>query len=131
PKSALYADFGDFSFWRMSAVSTHLNGGFARAADLEARAVLTDLTGAEDLIAAEEGAVEHMNSDHAEAVGRYAVQLLGARDGKWQVTGLDPDGLDLALGDATLRLAFGERITSPDQLRKTLVVLAGEVGAKG
>src|SRR6201996_6064534 len=34
PKSELYAGFGDFSFWRMEIASAHLNGGFARAADL-------------------------------------------------------------------------------------------------
>ena len=37
PKAELYAGFGDFAFWRMSVVSAHLNGGFARAADLTAR----------------------------------------------------------------------------------------------
>src|SRR5437868_13750562 len=36
PKSELYAGFGDFSFWRMIVASAHLNGGFARAADLAA-----------------------------------------------------------------------------------------------
>ena len=35
PKSELYAGFGDFSFWRLNVVSAHLNGGFARAADLK------------------------------------------------------------------------------------------------
>ncbi len=52
-----------------------------------------------------------MNEDHAEAVRLYATKLLGAEDGKWRLTGLDPDGLDLALGDATLRLPFPERVT--------------------
>src|SRR5436853_1932144 len=66
PKSELYVDFGDFSFWRMTVASAHLNGGFARAADLKASDVLTDVSGADELIAAEEGAVEHMNTDHAE-----------------------------------------------------------------
>ena len=37
PKSKLYAGFGDFAFWRMGVVSAHLNGGFARAADLQPR----------------------------------------------------------------------------------------------
>src|ERR1043165_3594043 len=41
PKSELYADFGDFAFWRMTVASAHLNGGFARAADLAAADVLT------------------------------------------------------------------------------------------
>src|SRR5215216_5217448 len=90
PKSELYAGFADFSFWRMRVVSAHLNGGFARAADLTASDVLTDLTGADDVLAAEEGAVAHMNTDHAEAVRLYAGKLLDARDGAWRVTGIDP-----------------------------------------
>jgi putative heme iron utilization protein len=36
PKSELYAGFADFSFWRLDMISAHLNGGFARAADLPA-----------------------------------------------------------------------------------------------
>src|SRR5229473_4249726 len=67
PKSELYAGFGDFSFWRMTIASAHLNGGFARAADLKAEDVRTDLVGADDLVAAEQDAVAHMNADHAEA----------------------------------------------------------------
>src|SRR5664279_1305559 len=51
PKSELYADFGDFAFWRMAVVSAHLNGGFARAADLTATDVLTDISGAQALLA--------------------------------------------------------------------------------
>jgi putative heme iron utilization protein len=130
PKSELYAGFGDFSFWRLNVVSAHLNGGFARAADLEAADVLTDLTGAEDLLAAEEGAVTHMNEDHAEAVRLYATKLLGADDGKWRLTGLDPDGLDLALGDTTLRLPFPDRVTGAGQLRKVVVDLAAKARAR-
>ncbi len=124
PKSELYAGFADFSFWRLSVVSAHLNGGFARAADLKAADVMTDLSGAEGLVEAEEGAVAHMNADHAEAVRLYATKLLGAENGPWQLTGLDPDGLDLARGDATLRLPFAERVTSAEQLRTVVVELA-------
>src|SRR5262245_49309731 len=50
PKSELYAGFGDFSFWRMRVASAHLNGGFARAADLTAADVLTDASGADEMI---------------------------------------------------------------------------------
>jgi heme iron utilization protein len=126
PKSELYAGFADFSFWRLDAISAHLNGGFARAADLKAADVMTDMAGTADLIEAEAGAVVHMNEDHAEAVRLYATKLLGAEDGKWRLTGLDPDGLDLALGDATLRLPFPARVTSAGQLRKVVVDLAAK-----
>jgi putative heme iron utilization protein len=126
PKSELYAGFGDFSFWRLQTVSAHLNGGFARAADLKAADVMTDIAGAENLLEAEQGAVTHMNDDHAEAVRLYATKLLGAEDGPWRLTGLDPDGLDLAWGDATLRLPFAQRVTSAEELRRTVVDLAAK-----
>lgn len=126
PKSELYAGFADFAFWRLEAVSAHLNGGFARAADLTAADTMTDVADAADLVEAEAGAIAHMNADHAEAVRLYATKLLGAADGPWRLTGLDPDGLDLACGDATARLAFAERVTTAQQLRKVVVDLAAE-----
>jgi putative heme iron utilization protein len=131
PKSALYSGFADFSFWRMNVVSAHLNGGFARAADLTAQDVLTDLAGAEGLVETEESAVEHVNADHADAVALYATKLLGAANGAWRVTGLDPEGLDLALGDATLRLSFPQRITDGPALRSVLKELAERARAAG
>ncbi len=130
PKSELYAGFADFSFWQLEIVSAHLNGGFGRAADLKASDVVTDLTGAEDLVEAEASAIAHMNNDHAEAVRLYATKLLGAEDGPWRLTGLDPDGLDLALGDATLRLPFPERVSTGEHLRRVVVELATAARAK-
>jgi putative heme iron utilization protein len=124
PKSELYAGFADFSFWRLMMVSAHLNGGFARAADLDAADVLTQVHGAADLIAAEAAAVAHMNQDHSDAAALYAVKLLGAADGAWRLTGIDPEGLDLACGDATLRLPFPRRVTGTEDLRTVMVDLA-------
>jgi len=129
PKSELYAGFADFSFWRMTITSAHLNGGFARAADLTADDVRTDLAGADALIAAEPEAVAHMNADHAEACRLYATRLLGEPEGAWKMTGIDPDGADLALGDRTARLAFPQRVTEPGDLRQVLVTLAGRARA--
>jgi hypothetical protein len=124
PKSELYAGFADFSFWRLDVVSAHLNAGFARAADLKAADVMTDVSGAENLIEAEAGAIAHMNDDHAEALRLYATRLLRAEDGSWRLTGLDPEGLDLTRGDATLRLPFPERVRTADELRRVVVDLA-------
>lgn len=120
PKSGLYAGFGDFAFWRLHVVSAHLNAGFARAADLTASDIVTNLEDAAEIVEIEASAVEHMNADHADAVRLYATRLLSETDGAWQVTGVDPDGLDLALGDRTARLPFAERVTNGLALRKTL-----------
>ena len=120
PKAGLYAGFGDFTYWRLHVVSAHLNGGFARAADLKASDIITNLEDAAEMIEIEGSAVEHMNADHPDAVRLYATKLLGEVDGAWQVTGVDPDGLDLALGDRTARMPFAERVTNGLALRKTL-----------
>jgi heme iron utilization protein len=120
PKSRLYAGFGDFTFWRLQVVSAHLNGGFARAADLKAADLITNLEGAAEIVEIEEGAIEHMNADHSDAVRLYATRLCGEADGAWEVTGVDPDGLDLALGDRVVRMPFAERVTNGLALRKTL-----------
>jgi len=124
PKSELYASFADFSFWRLAVVSAHLNAGFAKAADLKAADLMTDISGAGELMVAEGSALDHMNTDHADAVRLYATGLLGAEDGPWRLTGLDPEGLDLALNEATLRLRFPRRVVTAEQLRSTVVDLA-------
>jgi putative heme iron utilization protein len=129
-KAQLYAALPDFTYWRMSVVSAHLNGGFARAADLRAADFITDLTGAEEMIEIEESAVEHMNADHPDAVRLYATKLLGEADGPWEVTGVDPDGLDLLLGDRIARMPFAERVLNGTVLRKTLAECGARARAK-
>ena len=129
PKAELYADFGDFSFWQIAMDQIHLNGGFARAARFPANRLTTPIDDAANLIAAEAGAVAHMNADHADALALYAQVLAGKPAGAWIATGLDPDGMDLACEDLTARLAFPSRITTPGDLRKVLVVLAAQARA--
>lgn len=130
PKAELYAGFADFSFWRMHAVSAHLNGGFARAADLNAADVLTDVGDAQALIEAEADAVAHMNADHADALRLYATRLLGASDGEWLCVGIDPDGMDLQQGNTAVRLFFSQRIITPAALRLALKQLAEQARVK-
>lgn len=124
PKSQLYVDLPDFRFWRLHVQAVHLNGGFARAARLGPDDVLTEVSDAEDLMAAEADAVAHMNEDHAEALQVYASVLAGRKRAAWKMTGCDPDGIDLSLGDETARIAFPRRVTSAAALRKMLRELA-------
>ena len=124
PKAELYADFADFSFWRIALEQAHLNGGFARAARFPGSRLLTPLAGAETLLAAEDGAVAHMNADHRDALALYAEKIAGKPKGDWLATGLDPDGMDLACGDLTARIAFATPIMHPGDLRKVLVEMA-------
>lgn len=124
PKAELYADFSDFSFWRIAMDQIHLNGGFARAARFPANRLLTNVEDARDLIASEAGAVAHMNADHADALSLYAEAIAGKPAGAWIATGLDPDGMDLACEDLTARIAFPQPIKTSHDLRKVLIKLA-------
>lgn len=130
PASEAFVSFKDFAFFRIRPAGTHLVAGFGRIVDLKPEQFLTDLAGAEDLLAAEEGAVEHMNADHRDTMGLYATRLLGAAAGDWRCTGCDPEGLDMQDGQTALRLDFPERVTDGTALRKMLVRLVGEARAK-
>jgi putative heme iron utilization protein len=129
PSAEAFVDFKDFSFFRIAPAAAHLVAGFGRITDLKPAQFLTDLNGAEGLLEAEQGAVEHMNEDHREAMDLYATRLLGAESADWTCTGCDPDGLDMQAGTMTLRLDFPERVTSGGELRKMLVRLANEARA--
>jgi heme iron utilization protein len=124
PAAAAYADFNDFSFWRIEMIGAHLVAGFGRIADLKAADLAIETADAAPLLTAEEGALAHMHADHADAIELYATKLLGAPRGSWRMIGIDPAGCDLALGDTVRRLDFPQRIMTPDALRKTLAALA-------
>ena len=124
PKAALYVDFGDFSFFALDVLGASLNGGFGRAYELVPGDLLCDAAAASAIAAMEEGAVDHMNADHADAVRAYATGLCKAKDGDWRLTGLDPHGADLACGDAVLRLPFPAPVSDAAQMRKALIDLA-------
>jgi heme iron utilization protein len=131
PTAEVFVDFKDFSFFRIRPAGTHLVAGFGRILDLNPAQFLTEISDAGALLEAEQSAVEHMNSDHQEALGLYATRLLGAAASDWRCSGLDPDGIDLQAGPKTLRLDFPERVTTPGELRKMLVRLAEQARAPG
>jgi len=124
PGAQAFVDFKDFLFIAVQIKAVHLVAGFGRIVDLAADEVLTDLAGAEALLAAEPGIVDHMNQDHRDTMNLYATRLLGGEAGEWACVGCDPDGMDLQNGTATLRLDFPQRILTPAALRPTLRAIA-------
>jgi putative heme iron utilization protein len=129
PSAEAFVDFKDFSFFRIRPTAAHLVAGFGRIVDLNPQQFLTDLSEAEALLEAEQGAIDHMNADHLEAMNLYATRLLGAAPADWRCTGCDPDGIDMQAGPITLRLDFPRRIVAPAALRQILKELAGQARA--
>ena len=124
PKSALYADFGDFSFLRLEPHTASLNAGFGKAYRLAPEDFLIASQAMTALAEKEEGTVAHMNEDHLDAVALYAQVLAGERQGKWTVAGIDAAGFEIAAGDRLRRIEFDAPIEDADTLAMTMAMLA-------
>jgi putative heme iron utilization protein len=129
PSAEAFVNFKDFSFFRIRPLAAHLVAGFGRIVDLRPDQFLTEIADATALLEAEQGAIDHMNADHRDAVNLYATRLLGGDAADWRCTGCDPEGIDLQAGTTTLRLDFPRRIVTPAALRQTLKELADRARA--
>ncbi len=124
PKAKLYVGLGDFYFFRLEPERASLNGGFGKAYNLGRSDLVTQSTAVQALAESEQSAIDHMNSDHRDAISVYARAFAGAGDRDWRITGIDTEGLDLAAGDETRRVFFPESLADAGDLRKVLVELA-------
>src|SRR5690606_24136954 len=84
PEAKGYGTFRDFHLYRITVTGAHLVAGFGRIVSLTREDLLTDVSDSAALIEAEEGAIEHMNDDHADALAFYATKLLGQPEGPWE-----------------------------------------------
>lgn len=108
PKAALYADFGDFLFVALELERAGLNGGFGKAFELLRGDVCCDIASCTELMEAEEALLAKLNADKTQ-LARLALGRETAVTG-WRATGIDPEGIDLARGDARARYGFGEAV---------------------
>ncbi|MCA1367792.1 HugZ family protein [Bradyrhizobium sp. BRP14] len=120
PKSSLYIDFPDFGFFRLNPLRASLNGGFGRAYVLTAEDLVIASPAMAALAEMEASAMEHMNTDHAEAVKYYATTHCRAPEGDWKIVGIDAAGLDLSDGERLQRLEFETPVRDVTELRPLL-----------
>lgn len=124
PKSAVYLGLNDARLFRLVIEGLHLNGGPARNTDdLVPNDLCTDLTGAEDLCRHEVEEIRFLNANR-QVVAALSARAGGVR-GKWRVTSIDPDGLDLAAEGAVRRIWFPARIVSRSGLRGFIASIGG------
>ena len=124
PHAAAYIDFDDMSLWRLDIESASYIAGFGQAHTLTRKDLETHFDDWSGWNGMEARAVEHMNADHSDATRLYATVLCGAADKDWQITGLDPDGIDMAADGVRCRYAYPERLQAVRDLRPKLVELA-------
>lgn len=123
PKAKLYAGFSDFAFFRLEPLRASLNGGFGKAFALSKSDLVIEDQAVAEIAASEQSAIDHMNSDHLDAIGIYATKIARAPEGRWMMTGIDPDGFDIASGDDSRRIRFDRRLRGSADLRPALVDL--------
>ena len=125
PYASLYAEFADFSVWRVRPVAALFVGGFARAVRLRGAELAPDPAAVDAVAAAEADIVAHCNRDHPDALAAIA-----GEPGAWQMVTADADGCDLALGDRVTRIHWANPVTSATDIRAELVRLAREGRAR-
>ncbi len=142
PDAAQFIDFGDFKLYRLDVEWAHMVAGFGRIVRLDRADVILAIDDAAEVIAAETGVLEHMNGDHSDAVALMAAAELsipvgaappGAEPGAagvWQMIGCDPDGVDITDGVRAVRVRFPNRVSSVEQVRKSLIMLVDAARAR-
>ncbi|OUS17862.1 hypothetical protein A9Q97_01350 [Rhodospirillales bacterium 47_12_T64] len=121
PASKLYAGFQDFNLYRYNIEVAHLIGGFAKAIWVPASELKLDCGECHALQEAEQSIVEHMNSDHLDAINTIAENSLKLPKGKWRMSGIDPEGWDLHNGHVHARCNFEHLVTDANSARVALV----------
>lgn len=105
PGAALYAEFADFSIWRIEPIRAHFVGGFGRAVWFDAPFGL-DGAAVAALTENETGLMERLNGPDLAEMRQEVAHRAGGNTGDWRISGVDPDGVDLSDGEYFLRWSF-------------------------
>ncbi len=119
PESQSYHSAHDFDFWVLQPVRHRYIGGFGAIHWLDQVTLANPFAGEVEL-----RMVDHMNSDHANAIEHY-VKLSGLpQTAPARLVGIDSEGMHLRIGDGLHWLGFTETCNTSTQVREALVFLA-------
>lgn len=119
PESEGYHQAHDFDFWVLEPVRSRYIGGFGAIHWLDEVTLANPFAGDIEL-----SMVEHMNSDHANAIAHY-VQLAGLPNHvAAELAGIDSEGFHLRIGQGLHWLAFPTSCNTALEVRQALLALA-------
>lgn len=123
PQAEAYFAMHDFSFYRIAPERVRYIGGFGKIHWVEAGNYLAP----EPALAEQEGGIlEHMNSDHAQALRDYCRHYHGVETAAVTMVGIDGDGFDVRADGRLLRFAFHDLVHDAAEARQALVAMAQE-----
>lgn len=118
PKAETYFAMHDFAFYRIEPERIRYIGGFGKIHWIEAASYLS----ADNALAEQETAIlDHMNSDHADALFNYCRHFHGIQPTQATMIGIDADGFDVRADGRVLRFDFATPIVDAAGARKVLV----------
>jgi putative heme iron utilization protein len=121
--SKYWVDFDDFSFYRMDVLDVYYVGGFGVMGWVAASDY--NQAQADPLADAAAGIIEHMNTDHKDALILLARALAGIESQEAAMTSVDRLGFHVRLktqdGMKGARIAFLREVSNPGEARKVLV----------
>lgn len=121
--ASYYVDFADFSFWRLQPTALYFVGGFGVMGWVE----VSDFERAlpDPLAEAALGILQHMNSDHAQALIDIALHEKGVAASEAKMTAVDRLGFHVRLKTPqrvqSVRIGFPDEVRSSDECRAALV----------
>lgn len=131
PPAEMWADFGDFAFYRMDIVEPYYVGGFGVMGWVTAEDYLA--AAADPLADIAPSVIQHMNDDHADALVLMARHFANYAAESARMTGVDRLGCDLQAvwkdGEQGLRVPFIRQATNGNEIRKVLTEMAQQARA--
>lgn len=133
PSSSYYADFRDFTFWKLQVEYVRYIGGYGRMSwisQADWRAAVPD-----PLAPSSADMIAHMNADHADALVLYCKAFSrGTEITSAEMTGVDRYGFEMSAmtsnGPRPIRLAFANPVSTPEEVRATLISMVRDARSK-
>ena len=126
--SKYWVDFEDFSFYRMDVMDVYYVGGFGVMGWVSA--LEYDRAKPDPLADVASGIIQHMNTDHGDALIVLARVLTGIESQEVAMTSVDRLGFHVRLktqdGMRGARIAFSREVTTPAEARTVLVEMVAQ-----
>jgi putative heme iron utilization protein len=131
--SKYWVDFEDFSFYRMDVLDVYYVGGFGVMGWVQAPDY--DQAQPDPLADAAAGIIDHMNTDHKDALILLARTLAGIESQEAAMTAVDRLGFHVRLKTQEAmkgaRIAFLREVRNSGEARKVLVEMVRQAGKSG
>jgi heme oxygenase (biliverdin-IX-beta and delta-forming) len=126
PSAEQYFDMHDFHFYRIEPAAIRFIGGFGKIHWVEPAGYSAP---SNQLAEIESGILQHMNTDHADALRAFCRHFHAVEAAKAEMIGVDCDGFDVRANGQKFRIEFAEPVLDAASARTALVKLAQEARA--